>query len=119
MVAYMIPRFIVALRHTKLHFSIITRMKCFPEILVISVATTASDLQSGIDPQYDDPQYDVDNSVVKSLRKIDESTMCWCSRGCGVVEPIRLRRNFLKQHICDVPYDPKKPGKGKKDKFSE
>ena len=61
-----------------------------------------------------EPQYDFDSEINVHLQNIDDSSFCWCSKGCGLVKPIDERRDWLKEHIYDVGYVPKKPQYGSK-----
>ena len=63
-----------------------------------------------------EPQYDFGSEINVHLQNIDDSSFCWCSKGCGLVKPIDERRDWLKEHIYDVGYVPKKPQHGSKTK---
>ena len=63
-----------------------------------------------------EPQYDFDSEINIHLQNIDDSSFCWCSKGCGLVKPIDERMDWLKEHIYDVGYVPKKPQHGSKTK---
>ena len=57
------------------------------------------------------PQYDFDSMIYSSLKPKSDEDECLCSKGCGIVECTKARRDWLKEHIHNVAYDPKKPGK--------
>ena len=42
-----------------------------------------------------EPQYDFDSEINVHLQNIDDSSFCWCSKGCGLVKPIDQRRDWL------------------------
>ena len=46
-----------------------------------------------------EPQYDFDGVINSDLKEIDESSFCWCSKGCGIVDPMHSRREWLTEHI--------------------
>ena len=57
------------------------------------------------------PQYVFDSIINLSLKSTSDEGECLCSKGCGVVDGIESCREWLKENIDGVAYEPKKSNK--------
>ena len=52
-----------------------------------------------------------DSIINLSLKSTSDEGECLCSKGCGVVEGIESGREWVKENIDGVAYEPKKSSK--------